>query len=284
MKLVRYGKPGKEKPGLIDADGKIRDLSKHVADIDGRALTPQVLSKLAKLKVDRLPLVRGRPRLGSCVGNIGNFIAVGLNYADHAAESNMPIPKEPILFNKAPSCVVGPNDEVVLPKGSKKTDWEVEIAIVIGSRASYVSEKDALSHVAGYCVCNDVSEREYQVERGGQWMKGKCCPTFGPLGPWMVTKDEIKNVQKLGMWLEVNGERMQTGSTATMIFNIKTIVSYISQFMILNPGDVITTGTPPGVGMGMKPQPRYLKAGDIMRLGIEGLGEQKQVVSAHRPV
>ncbi len=284
MKLVRYGKPGKEKPGLIDADGKIRDLSKHVADIDGRSLTPLVLSKLAKLKIDRLPLVRGRPRLGSCVGNIGNFIAVGLNYADHAAESNLPIPAEPILFNKAPSCIVGPNDEVVLPKGSKKTDWEVEIAIVIGSRASYVAEKDALSHVAGYCICNDVSEREFQIERSGQWMKGKCCPTFGPLGPWMVTKDEIKNVQKLGMWLEVNGERMQTGSTATMIFNIKTIVSYISQFMILNPGDVITTGTPPGVGMGMKPQPRYLKAGDIMRLGIEGLGEQKQVVSAHRPV
>ena len=283
MKLVRFGKPGKEKPGIIDAEGKIRDLSGHIDDIDGNALSPKSLAKLSKLKLDKLPLVRGRPRLGSCVGKIGNFIAVGLNYADHAKESNLPIPKEPILFNKAPSCVVGPNDEVVLPKGSTRTDWEVEIAIVIGSRASYVSEKDALSHVAGFCVCNDVSEREYQIERSGQWMKGKGCPTFGPLGPWMVTKDEIKDVQKLGMWLDVNGERMQTGSTATMIFSVRTIVSYISQFMILEPGDVITTGTPPGVGMGMKP-PRYLKAGDIMRLGIEGLGEQKQVVSAHRPV
>ena len=283
MKLVRYGKPGKEKPGIIDAEGKIRDLSGVVDDIDGAALSPKSLAKIAKLKLDKLPLVRGRPRLGSCVGKIGNFIAVGLNYADHAKESNLPIPKEPILFNKAPSCVGGPNDEVVLPKGSTRTDWEVEIAIVIGSRASYVSEKDALSHVAGFCVCNDVSEREYQIERSGQWMKGKGCPTFGPLGPWMVTKDEIKDVQKLGMWLDVNGERMQTGSTATMIFSVRTIVSYISQFMILEPGDVITTGTPPGVGMGMKP-PRYLKAGDIMRLGIEGLGEQKQVVSAHRPV
>ena len=283
MKLVRYGKPGKEKPGIIDAEGKIRDLSGLVDDINGEALSPKSLAKLAKLKLDKLPLVRGRPRLGSCVARMGNFIAVGLNYADHAKESNLPIPAEPILFNKAPSCVVGPNDEVVLPKGSTRTDWEVEIAIVIGSRASYVSEKDALSHVAGFCVCNDVSEREYQIERSGQWMKGKGCPTFGPLGPWMVTKDEIKDVQKLGMWLDVNGERMQTGSTSTMIFSVKTIVSYISQFMILEPGDVITTGTPPGVGMGMKP-PRFLKAGDIMRLGIEGLGEQKQVVSAHRPV
>ena len=283
MKLVRYGKPGKEKPGIIDAEGKIRDLSGLVDDINGEALSPKSLAKLAKLKLDKLPLVRGRPRLGSCVARMGNFIAVGLNYADHAKESNLPIPAEPILFNKAPSCVVGPNDEVVLPKDSAKTDWEVEIAIVIGTRASYVSEKDALSHVAGYCICNDVSERAYQIERSGQWMKGKGCPTFGPLGPWMVTKDEIKDVQKLGMWLDVNGERMQTGSTSTMIFSVKTIVSYISQFMILEPGDVITTGTPPGVGMGMKP-PRFLKAGDIMRLGIEGLGEQKQVVSAHRPV
>jgi len=283
MKLVRYGKPGKEKPGLIDADGRIRDLSQHVDDIAGAALSAKTLAKLAKLKVEKLPLVRGRPRLGSCVGAIGNFIAVGLNYVDHAHETNMPIPKEPILFNKAPSCVVGPNDEVVLPKGSVKTDWEVEIAIVIGERASYVSEKDALNYVAGFCVCNDVSEREYQIERNGQWMKGKGCPTFGPLGPWMVTRDEIKDVQNLNMWLDVNGERMQTGNTKTMIFDVKTVVSYISQFMILNPGDVITTGTPPGVGMGMKP-PRFLKAGDIMRLGIEGLGEQKQVVSAHRAV
>ena len=281
MKLVRFGKQGKEKPGLIDSEGRIRDLSAHIADIDANSLSPKTLAKLARIKAEKLPLVRGRPRLGACVGKIGNFIAVGLNYADHAKESNMPIPAEPILFNKAPSCVVGPNDEVVLPKGSEKTDWEVEIAIVIGSRASYVSEKDALSHVAGYCICNDVSERAYQIERGGQWMKGKGCPTFGPLGPWMVTKDEIRDVQKLAMWLEVNGERMQTGSTETMIFSVRTIVSYISQFMVLEPGDVITTGTPPGVGMGMKP-PRYLKPGDIMRLGIEGLGEQKQVVAAHR--
>lgn len=281
MKLVRYGKPGKEKPGLIDAEGRIRDLSAHVTDIAGEGLSPKSLAKLSRLKAERLPLVRGRPRLGPCVGKIGNFIAVGLNYADHAKESNLPVPAEPILFNKAPSCVVGPNDEVMLPKGSEKTDWEVEIAIVIGSRASYVSERDALNHVAGYCICNDVSERAYQIERSGQWMKGKGCPTFGPLGPWMVTRDEIKDVQKLAMWLDVNGERKQTGSTATMIFSIKTVVSYISQFMILEPGDVITTGTPPGVGMGMKP-PQYLKAGDIMRLGIEGLGEQKQVVAAYR--
>ena len=283
MKLVRFGKPGKEKPGIIDGDGRIRDLTGIVDDIDGSTIGPKALARLAKIKVDKLPLARGRPRLGPCVGKIGNFIAVGLNYADHAKETNSPIPKEPILFNKATSCIVGPNDEVVLPKGSEKTDWEVEIAIVIGTRASYVSEKDALDHVAGYCICNDVSERAYQIERGGQWMKGKGCPTFGPLGPWLVTKDEIRNVQNLSMWLDVNGERMQTGNTATMIFGVRTIVSYISQFMVLNPGDVITTGTPPGVGMGMKP-PRFLKAGDIMRLGIEGLGEQKQVVSAHRIV
>ncbi|MCA0424840.1 MAG: fumarylacetoacetate hydrolase family protein [Proteobacteria bacterium] len=283
MKLVRYGKPGREKPGIVDSDGKIRDLSGHVSDIDGAALSPKSLAKLARIKVDKLPLVRGRPRLGPCVGNVGNFIAVGLNYADHAAETNSPIPKEPILFNKAVSCIVGPNDEVILPKTSEKTDWEVEIAVVIGTRASYVSEREALDYVAGYCICNDVSERSFQIERGGQWMKGKGCPTFGPVGPWLVTRDEIRDVQKLSMWLDVNGKRMQTGNTSTMIFSIKTIVSYISQFMTLNPGDVITTGTPPGVGMGMKP-PCFLKAGDIMRLGIEGLGEQKQVVSAHRVI
>jgi len=283
MKLVRFGHAGKEKPGLIDAQGKIRDLSEHIPDLAGTALSKKSLAKLAKIKPEKLPLVRGRPRFGPCVGKVGNFIAVGLNYADHAAETGAPIPKEPILFNKTTTCIVGPDDEVVLPKGSKKTDWEVEIAIVIGSRLSYVSEKDAMKHVAGFCICNDVSEREYQTERGGQWMKGKGCPTFGPLGPWLVTPDEIKDVQKLSMWLDVNGERMQTGSTATMIFSIRHVVSYISQFMILEPGDVITTGTPPGVGLGMKP-PRFLKAGDIMRLGIEGLGEQKQVVSAHRSV
>jgi len=283
MKLVRFGKPGREKPGIVDPEGKIRDLSGHIDDIAGEVLSPKGLAKLARIKLDKLPVVRGKPRLGPCVGGIGNFIAVGLNYADHAKETGAPIPKEPILFNKAPSCVIGPNDEVVLPKGSQKTDWEVEIAVIIGTRASYVSEKDALDHVAGFCVCNDVSEREFQAERGGQWMKGKGCPTFGPLGPWLVTRDEIRDVQKLAMWLDVNGERMQAGSTATMIFPIRMLVSYISQFMILNPGDVITTGTPPGVGLGMKP-PRFLKPGDIMRLGIDGLGEQKQLVSAHRMI
>ncbi|MFM9973493.1 MAG: fumarylacetoacetate hydrolase family protein [Beijerinckiaceae bacterium] len=279
MKLVRWGKPGKEKPGIVDADGKIRDLSAVVPDITGETISPLGLAKLAKIKLEKLPLVRGKPRLGACVNKSPNFYAVGLNYADHAAETGAPIPSEPILFNKATSCIVGPNDEVMLPKGSKKADWEVEIAIIIGSRASYVSQKEALEVVAGYCVCNDVSEREYQIERGGQWMKGKGCPTFGPIGPWLVTKDEIRDVQKLGMWLDLNGERVQSGSTKTMIFSIKHIVSYMSQFMELLPGDVITTGTPPGVGLGMKP-PRFLKAGDVMRVGIEGLGEQKQLVTA----
>ncbi len=279
MKLVRYGAKGKEKPGLIDPDGKIRDLSEIVPDIAGAALTKKGLAKIAKAKWDKLPLVKGRPRLGACVGDVGNFIAVGLNYADHAAETGAAIPTEPILFNKARSCIVGPNDDVMLPKKSVKTDWEIELAIVIGERARYVSKKDALSVVAGFCVCNDVSEREYQIERGGQWMKGKGCETFGPVGPWLVTTDEIKDVQKLGMWLDVNGERMQTGSTKTMIFDVKTIVSYVSEFMVLEPGDVITTGTPPGVGLGMKP-PKFLRAGDVMTLGIEGLGEQKQKVIA----
>jgi len=223
--------------------------------------------------------VRGKPRLGPCVADVGNFIAVGLNYADHAAETGAAIPKEPILFNKAPSCIVGPYDDVVIPKSSLKTDWEVELAIVIGTRASYVAENDALRHVAGYCLCHDVSEREFQIERSGQWMKGKGCPTFGPLGPWLVTADEIADVQKLDMWLDVNGERMQKGSTATMIFNVQKLVSYISHFMILQPGDVITTGTPPGVGMGQKP-PRYLKAGDTVSLGIGGLGQQAQRIVA----
>jgi len=275
MKLVRYGKSGKEKPGLIDGEGKLRDLSGVVGDLAGDALSPKSLAKITKLKPASLPAVRGAPRLGPCVGGVGNFIAVGLNYADHAAETGAAIPKEPILFNKAPSCIVGPNDDVTIPKGSVKTDWEVELAVVIGSRASYVSERDALKHVAGFCVCNDVSEREYQQERGGQWMKGKGCATFGPLGPWLVTPDEIADVQKLDMWLDVNGERMQKGSTATMIFDVRTLVSYISHFMVLTPGDVITTGTPPGVGLGMKP-PRFLKAGDTVSLGIEGLGGQAQ--------
>jgi 2-keto-4-pentenoate hydratase/2-oxohepta-3-ene-1,7-dioic acid hydratase in catechol pathway len=280
MKLVRYGRPGKEKPGLIDAAGKIRDLSEVVADIDGATLAPRVLARLAKIKPESLPAARGAPRIGPCVANVGNFVAVGLNYADHAAESGMPIPKEPVLFIKARTCIVGPYDDVVIPRGSQKTDWEVELGVVIGARASYVSEKDALAHVAGYCVVNDVSERAYQLERGGgQWTKGKGCPTFGPIGPWLVTADEVPNPQKLSMWLDVNGERMQSGSTATMIFGVARLVSEISQFMILEPGDVITTGTPPGVGSGKKP-PRYLKAGDTISLGVDGLGQQAQRVVA----
>jgi 2,4-didehydro-3-deoxy-L-rhamnonate hydrolase len=279
MKLVRYGKSGKEKPGLVDGAGRIRDLSDIIADIDADALSPKALARLAKVKPEALPLVRGAPRLGPCVAHVGNFIAVGLNYADHAAETGAAIPKEPILFNKAPSCIVGPNDDVVIPKSSVKTDWEVELAIVIGTRASYVAENESLNYVAGYCVCHDVSEREFQTERSGQWMKGKGCPTFGPLGPWLVTRDEIADVQNLALWLDVNGERMQKGSTTTMIFNVQKLVSYISHFMILEPGDVITTGTPPGVGLGMKP-PRFLKAGDNVSLGIEGLGQQAQRIVA----
>lgn len=277
MKLVRFGRAGREKPGLVDSAGKIRDISEHVPELSGTALSRKALAKLRRVKPEKLPLVRGRPRLGSCVGRVGNFIAVGLNYADHAAETGAAIPKEPILFNKAPSCIVGPNDDVMLPKGSVKTDWEVELAIVIGESASYVPESEAMDVIAGFCICNDVSERAYQIEGTGQWMKGKGCPTFGPLGPWLVTPDEVRDVQKLGMWLEVNGRRMQTGSTATMIFGVKFLVHYISTFMRLEPGDVITTGTPPGVGLGKNP-PVFLKAGDIMRLGIEGLGEQKQLV------
>jgi len=280
MKIVRYGRSGREKPGLVDGAGKLRDLSEVVADIDTDVLGPRSLSRLAKLKPESLPAVRGTPRIGPCVAKVGNFIAVGLNYADHAAESGQPVPKEPVLFNKAPSCIVGPNDDIVIPKGSKKTDWEVELAIVVGTRASYVREAEALRHVAGYCVCNDVSEREFQHERSGQFMKGKSCPTFGPLGPWLVTPDEIEDPQKLDMWLDVNGERMQSGSTATMVFGVKTLISYVSQFMILQPGDVITTGTPSGVGMGRKP-PLFLKPGDTVSLGIDGLGRQAQQVVAY---
>jgi 2,4-didehydro-3-deoxy-L-rhamnonate hydrolase len=279
MKLVRYGKLGEEKPGLIDAGGKIRDLSAHVAQLSGDNLSPDTLGRLGQLDPNTLPAISGNPRLGSCVPKPGNFIAVGLNYADHAAESGMAVPKEPVLFNKAPSCVVGPNDDVIIPRGSVKTDWEVELAIVIGRPASYVSEADALSHVAGFCVCNDVSERTYQLEGTGQWMKGKGCPTFGPLGPWLVTPDEVGDVQNLSMWLDVNGKRMQTGSTKTMVFGAAFIVAYISRFMLLEPGDVVTTGTPPGVGSGMKP-PVFLKAGDVMTLGIEKLGDQKQTTVA----
>ena len=274
MKLVRYGKTGKEKPGVIDAKGKLRDCSDIVSDWAGEELAHKHIKKVAKaLKSGDLKSVSGSPRIGACVGRPVNFVAVGLNYADHAAESNMPIPAEPILFNKAPNCIVGPNDDVVIPKGSQKTDWEVELGIVIGKKASYVSEDEALDHVAGYCLANDVSEREFQLERGGNWMKGKSAPTFGPLGPWLVTQDEVGDVQDLGMWLDVNGARMQTGSTKTMIFGVKKIVSYISQFMTLEVGDVIVTGTPPGVGAGKKP-PVFLKAGDTMSLGIDKLGEQ----------
>ncbi|MDE2364759.1 MAG: fumarylacetoacetate hydrolase family protein [Hyphomicrobiales bacterium] len=281
MKLVRYGKAGKEKPGVIDAKGKLRDCSHVVPDLAGEYLSHKHLKKIAKaLKDGELKAVGGTPRIGACVGRPCNFVAVGLNYADHAAESNMPVPTEPILFNKAPNCIVGPNDDVVIPRNSQKCDWEVELGIVIGKQASYISEDDVMDHIAGFCLANDVSEREFQLERGGNWMKGKSAPTFGPLGPWLVTPDEIKDVQNLGMWLDVNGERMQTGSTKTMIFNVKKIVSYTSQFLTLEPGDVIVTGTPPGVGSGKKP-PRFLRAGDTMRLGIDGLGEQACRVIAH---
>jgi 2,4-diketo-3-deoxy-L-fuconate hydrolase len=282
MKLVRYGNPGKEKPGLIDSSGKLRDLSSVVKDIDAAQLSPAALAKISKVKTDKLPLVKGKPRFGSPVANVGKFIAIGLNYTDHAEESGMPIPAEPVVFMKANSCVVGPNDDIMLPKGSVKTDWEVELGIVIGTKARYVSQKEALNFVAGYCTINDVSEREYQLERGPQWDKGKGCDTFGPIGPWLVTTDDITNPQKLGMWLDVNGKRFQTGNTKTMIFSCAKIVSYLSQFMTLMPGDVITTGTPPGVGLGIKkdgkPAPVFLKKGDVVTLGIEGLGEQRQLV------
>lgn len=280
MKLVRFGVKGHEKPGLVDASGAIRDLSSHIADVNGAVLSSNSLAKLKALDPATLPAVPPGTRLGSCVARPGNFIAVGLNYADHAAELNMPVPEQPILFNKAPNCVQGPDDVIVIPKGSDKTDWEVELAIVIGKTALYVEEKNALNYVAGFCVCNDISERAFQTERGGQWMKGKGSPTFGPLGPWLVTKDEIKDVQNLDMFLDLNGKRVQNGSTKTMVFGVAHLVAYISQFMQLDPGDVITTGTPPGVGMGMKP-PVYLKAGDTMKVGIAGLGEQYQKVEAY---
>ena len=281
MKLVRYGNPGKEKPGLVDAEGQLRDLSAVVDDIGPAQLGDAALARLRKLKVDKLPRVRGKPRYASPVANVGKFIAIGLNYADHAAESGVPIPAEPVVFMKATSCIQGPFDPVMLPKGSVKTDWEVELGVVIGARARYVSQKDALEFVAGYCIVNDVSEREYQLERGPQWDKGKGCDTFGPIGPWLVTRDEVPNPQKLALWLDLNGRRMQTGHTRTMIFGIARIVSYVSQFMTLLPGDVITTGTPPGVGLGMKP-PLYLRRGVVMTLGIEGLGEQRQEVVAFK--
>jgi 2-keto-4-pentenoate hydratase/2-oxohepta-3-ene-1,7-dioic acid hydratase in catechol pathway len=275
MKLVRYGEAGREKPGLIDAGGKLRDLSAAVDDLGGHALRPEGLAKLKALDPAKLPLVPGSPRLGVPVTGIGKIVAIGLNYSDHAAESNLPVPKEPIIFMKATSSLSGPNDRVVIPRSSEKSDWEVELAVVIGKPASYVSEVDALSHVAGYLICNDVSERAFQIERGGQWDKGKGCDTFCPLGPWLVTGDEIKDPQALDMWLDLNGEKAQRGNTRTMVFGVAHILSYVSQFMSLQTGDVITTGTPPGVGMGMKP-PRYLRPGDVMTLGIAGLGEQRQ--------
>mgnify|MGYP006275266497 FL=1 len=286
MKLVRYGKPGQEKPGLIDEQGHLRDLSKVIKDISPDQLSDKALAKLRKIKTDKLPLVKGKPRMGCPISSISKFVAIGLNYADHAAEAGMPLPKEPIVFLKANNCIQGPDDNVMLPKGSVKSDWEVELGIVIGTEARYVSQKDALNYVAGYCVVNDVSEREYQLERGGSWDKGKGCDTFGPIGPWMVTRDEVPNPQKLHMWLDHNGQRMQDGNTKTMIFGVAKLVSYVSQFMTLNPGDVITTGTPPGVGMGIKkngkPAPVFLKAGDTMALGIEGLGAQQQKVVAFK--
>ncbi|TCP66624.1 fumarylacetoacetate hydrolase family protein [Sphingomonas sp. PP-CE-1G-424] len=282
MKLCRYGTPGNEQPGLIDADGRLRALTGH-ADIAAETLSPESLAKLAAIDPATLPLVEGEQRYGVPVSGTRKFIAIGLNYADHAAESNLPIPAEPVVFNKWVSCLQGANDPVVIPRDSKKTDWEVELGIVIGTRAEYVETADALAHVAGYLVVNDVSERHWQIERGATWDKGKGFPTFGPVGPWLVTADEVGDPQNLSMWLDVNGKRMQDGSTKTMIFSVAEIVAYCSQFMTLEPGDIITTGTPPGVGMGQKPEPRYLKAGDVVTLGIEKLGEQRQDFVAWQP-
>ena len=282
MKLLRHGPKGQEKPGLLDANGQVRDLSALLPEITPATLSPAGLAALASIDVSQLPIVP-QGRLAVPWTGMGKFVAIGLNYADHAAESNMPIPKEPVIFMKTLDCAVGANHPVVLPQGSVKGDWEVELGVVIGSRARYVSEADALTHVAGYCVVNDLSEREFQLERGGQWDKGKGCDTFGPVGPWLVTADEVGDPQNLAMWLDVNGQRRQTGSTRTMIFGIAQLVSYLSRFMTLQPGDLITTGTPPGVGMGMKPTPQFLKPGDHIRLGIERLGEQDQTVYAWNP-
>jgi 2-keto-4-pentenoate hydratase/2-oxohepta-3-ene-1,7-dioic acid hydratase in catechol pathway len=279
MKLVRYGAPGKEKPGIVDADGKIRDLSRVVKDIDGDMLASGGLAKIRKANVKRLKPVAGRPRIGACVGNVRNFICIGLNYSDHAAETGSPIPKEPIIFSKPTTAVCGPNDDTVIPKDSLKLDWEVELGIVIGKKARYLAKEKAKDAIAGYFLANDVSERNFQIERsGGQWNKGKGCETFGPIGPWFVTRDEVKDVNNLDMWLDVNGEKRQRGNTRTMIFNCEYLVWYCSQFMVLNPGDVIITGTPPGVGLGMKPAPVFLKEGDVVTLGIQGLGEQRQKI------
>ena len=280
MKLVRYGATGQEKPGMIDADGTLRDLSAHVADITGATLGDDSIAKLRALDPATLPAVEGSPRMGACVGDIGKFMCIGLNYADHAAETGADIPEHPILFMKANSAITGPNDDVVMPRGSVKTDWEVELGVVIGKAAKYVSEEEALDYVAGYCLCNDVSERHFQTSLTGQWTKGKSCDTFGPTGPWLVTRDEVEDPQNLDMWLDVNGKRMQTGNTKTMIFTVAQVISHLSQLFTLHPGDVISTGTPPGVGMGMKPEPVYLKDGDVMELSIQGLGIQRQNVRA----
>jgi 2-keto-4-pentenoate hydratase/2-oxohepta-3-ene-1,7-dioic acid hydratase in catechol pathway len=282
MKLLRYGPAGEEKPGLLDASGAIRDLSSHIADITPAELSAESLRRLASIDPESLPRVEGEQRYGAPLTGTSKFLAIGLNYADHAAESGMPIPAEPIVFMKATSCIQGPNDEVMLPKESVKSDWEVELGVVIGKTARYVEEADALDHVAGYVLVNDLSEREYQLERGGTWDKGKGCDTFGPIGPWLVTADEVGDPQNLGMWLDVNGKRMQTGNTRTMIFDVANLVAYLSRFMTLLPGDIITTGTPPGVGLGMKPEPVYLKEGDRMRVHIEKLGEQQQTVVGWR--
>lgn len=279
MKFLRYGPAGQEKPGLLDQNGSIRDLSAHVSDLSGAAIDPDALARLGALDIDSLPVVTGEQRLGPCVAGTGKFICIGLNYSDHAAETGATVPPEPIIFMKATSAIVGPNDDLVIPRGSEKTDWEVELGIVIGRTAKYVSEAEALDYVAGYCTIHDVSERAFQTERSGQWTKGKSCDTFGPTGPWLVTKDEVTNPQDLRLWLKVNGKTMQDGSTKTMVYGAAYLVSYLSQFMSLQPGDIISTGTPPGVGMGMKP-PTYLKAGDIIELGIDGLGTQKQTARA----
>jgi 2-keto-4-pentenoate hydratase/2-oxohepta-3-ene-1,7-dioic acid hydratase in catechol pathway len=277
MKLLRYGEKGQELPALLDSNGGIRDLSGHITEVAGVALSPENIEKLKALDPQSLPLIEGKPRLGPCVAQVGKFICIGLNYADHAAETGADIPKEPIIFNKWTSAIVGPNDNVEIPRQSKKTDWEVELGVVIGKGGRYIDEQNAMDHVVGYCVINDVSEREFQIERGGTWDKGKGCDTFGPLGPWLVTKDEIADPHQLNLWLEVDGKRYQNGNTRTMIFQIPKLVSYLSQFMSLQPGDVISTGTPPGVGLGIKPEPVFLRAGQRMRLGIEGLGEQEQL-------
>jgi 2-keto-4-pentenoate hydratase/2-oxohepta-3-ene-1,7-dioic acid hydratase in catechol pathway len=277
MKLLRFGPPGKERPGILHADGKIRDLSGVVPDIGGETLLPASLERLKAVDSGTLPSVNGSPRLGPCVARVGKFICIGLNYSDHAAESNMAVPREPIVFMKATSAVCGPNDDVEIPRGSEKSDWEVELGVVIGKPAKYVSEADAMSHIAGYCIVNDLSERAFQLEGTGQWVKGKSADTFGPIGPWLVTPDEIPDCQNLDLWLEVDGKRMQNGSTKTMVFGVQFLVSYLSRFMSLQPGDIISTGTPPGVGHGMKP-PVYLRAGNEMRLAVEGLGEQRQRV------